>query len=183
MSNPFNQNKEQEKPVAVPASATPTVLLSQADAYVHERIKAQPKTREEMDVKLEEKFNPNQHRLTLPKELDPFLDRYTFHWIFKKEQAISEACDVKGWILVNRSHFPELEKKAGHLFSVTGSVERGDLILGFMKRERAERIRKEVSQRSTDAVKSRIGAHKNNPNFYVPKDTSEDDGSSQVIGL
>lgn len=186
MSKPWEQPKKQEEPiVSVPASpepkATPTVLLSQADAYIHERVKAQPKTREEIDVKLEEKFNPNQHRLTLPKELNQFMEKYAFHWIFKKEQAISEACDVKGWVLVNRSHFQELPN---HLFSVTGSIERGDLILGFMKKERADYYRDQVSKKSRDMVKSRIGAHKGNPDFYVPKDQSEDDDSpSQVVGL
>ncbi len=169
----------QEK-VQVETQATPTVLLSQTDAYIHERIKAQPKTLTEIDVKVETEFNPNHHRLTLPKELDPYMNKYTFHWIYKKEQAISEACDVKGWIILNRSHFSELPK---HLFSVTGSVERGDMILGFMKNERAEKLRKSVSQKSTDMVKSRLGAHKGDPNYYVPKDKSEDDESSSVIGL
>jgi len=179
-NNPFKQENKTQQSVPAAEEKTPTVLLSQADAYVHERIKAQPKTRDEVDVKIEDKFDVNHHRLTLPKELDPFLKKYAFHWIYKKEQSISEACDVKGWVLVNRTHFPELPN---HLFSVTGSIERGDLILGFMKQERAERYRKEVAAKSSENVKARIGAHKGNPDFYVPSDSSEDDGSSKVIGL
>jgi len=108
------------------------------------------------------------------------MKKYTFHWIFKREQSISEACDVKGWVILNRSHFPELPK---HLFSVTGSVERGDMILGFMKSERAEKLRKAVRDKSRDMVQSRLGAHKNDPDYYVPKDKSEDGNSSTVIGL
>lgn len=184
MSSPWEKKseKEPEKTQSVQAAPdkTPTVLLSQVDAYVHERIKAQPKTREEIDVRIEEKFDPDHHRLTLPKELDPFVKKYAFHWIFKKEQAISEACDVRGWVIVNRNHFPELPN---HLFSVTGSIERGDMLLGFMKADRAERLRKEPGVKSREAIKSRIGAHQGNPDYYVPKDKSEDDGSSQVIGL
>lgn len=195
MNKTWEKNQEPEKLQSVQAApvvekpvisekpaekATPTVLLSQADAYVHERIKSQPKTREEIDVKLEEKFDINHHRLTLPKELDQFMKKYAFHWIFKKEQSISEACDVKGWVLVNRTHFPELPN---HLFSVTGSIERGDLILGFMRIERAEKMRKEVGVRSAEAVKSRVGAHKGNPDFYVPSDKSEEGEKSHVIGL
>lgn len=187
MNNPFETKKEPEKVVTAPQVAqkeevktSPTVLLSQADAYIHERIKAQPKTREEIDIKIEQKFDPNHHRLTLPKELDQFMQKYAFHWIFKKEQAISEACDVKGWVIVNRTHFPELPN---HLFSVTGSIERGDLILGFMKLDRAERMRKEPVLRSKEAVKSRLGAHDGNPDFYVPKDKTEEGEKSSVIGL
>lgn len=184
MSKPWENPKQEPEKPSVPVAQTdrpsPTVLLSQADAYVHERIKAQPKTLDEIDVTVEAKFDPNQHRLTLPKELDAHLKKYVFHWIMKTPRAISEACDIKGWVLVNRTHFSDLPN---HLFSVTGSIERGDLILGFMKASKAEKYRSDVALKSREAVKSRIGAHKGNPDFYVPKDSSEDDGSSQVIGL
>lgn len=174
-----NEDK-QEKKIAVPASSTPTVLLSQADAYVHERIKAQPKTLKDIDIQVEEKVDPNFHRLSLPKELDPYIKKWTFHWIMKNPRAISEACDLKGWVLVNRTHFPELP---GHLFSVTGSIERGDLILGFMKSTKAEKYRSDVALKSREMVKSRIGAHEGNPDFYVPRDKSEEGDTSKVIGL
>jgi len=178
MSNETKQEKQ-----SVPAAQdrpSPTVLLSQADAYVHERIKAQPKTLKDLDVQVEDKVEPNLHRLSLPKELDSHLKKYTFHWIMKNPRAISEACDLKGWVLANRTHFPELP---GHLFSVTGSIERGDLILGFMKANKAEKYRSDVILKSREMVKSRIGAHKNNPDFYVPRDKSEEGDKSQVIGL
>lgn len=190
MSKPWETKKEEvtlpeiksDVQAVQPEKATsPTVLLSQADAYIHERIKSQVKTREELDVKIEEKFDANHHRLTLPKELDKFMKKYAFHWIFKKEQAISEACDVKGWVIVNKTHFPELPN---HLFSVTGCIERGDLLLGFMKLERAERMRAEPGIRSREEIKARLGAHKGNPDFYVPSAAGEDtDGDSKVIGL
>lgn|SRR3990167_1986765 len=180
--NPFKQKQEQTSsvPVREPERSSPTVLLSQTDAYIHERIKAQPKTRHEVDIKVEEVFNIDKHRLSLPKELDQFLRTYAFHWIFKVERSISEACDLKGWVIANQTHFPELPK---HLFSVTGCIERGDMILGFMKLEKAERMRKEPGIKSREAIKSRIGAHKGNPDFYVPKDSSEEGEESKVIGL
>lgn len=191
MNSPFGQDKKTQESVTgskeatAPVSSktempTPTVLLSQADAYVHERTKAQPRTLREVDVEIEKKFNPDQHRLSLPRELDPHLKKYVFHWIMKSPRAISEACDLKGWVLVNRTHFPELP---GHLFSVTGSIERGDLILGFMKATKAEKYRSDVALKSREMVQSRLGAHEGKPGFYIPKDQSEDDGSAQVIGL
>lgn len=184
MSKPW-ETKEAEKvtPSAQPAhteKASPTVLLSQADAYIHERIKSQPKTLSEVDVKIEETFDPNHHRLSLPRELDSYLKKYTFHWIYKNPRSISEACDIKGWVLVNRTHFDDLPN---HLFSVTGSIERGDMILGFMKATRAEKYRSDVALKSSLAVKSRIGAHKGNPDFYVPSDKTEEGEKSSVIGL
>lgn len=184
MSNPIFPKPEEKKETAVPAatvtSPSPTVLLSQTDAYIHERIKSQPKTRQDVDIRIEEEFNINKHRLSLPKELDRFLKQYTFHWIFKREQAISEACDVRGWVIVNRNHFPELPN---HLFSVTGCIERGDMILGFMKADRAERLRREPGEKSKAAIRARLEAHKGNPDFYVPKDKSEDGDDSKVIGI
>lgn len=179
----MSNETKQEKKVSVPAAdmtPVPTVLLSQADAYIHERAKSQPKTLKELDIEVEEKVNPNTHRLSLPSELDPYMKKYTFHWIMKNPRAISEACDLKGWVLANRTHFPELP---GHLFSVTGSIERGDLILGFMKSTKAEQYRTDVGLKSREMVKSRIGSHQGNPDFYVPSDKSEEGDKSQVIGL
>lgn len=186
MPNPFKQEMKQEevKKSAVPASQeevkAPSVLLSKTDAYVYERIKSQPKSREEVDLTIEHKPDPNRHRLTLPPELEPFKEKYTFRWIFKNERAISEACDIKGWVLVNRVHFPELPN---HLFSVTGSIERGDMICGFMPNKKAENLRREVGLKSKELVKSRINAHEDNPDFYVPKDNTEEGKPSKVIGL
>lgn len=183
MSNPVKNTKEPEvikQDVQAVQDTKPTVILSHTDAYIHERVKAQPKTLDEVDIQVEEKIGADKHRLSLPEEIKKHFNRYAFRWIYKHPRAISDACDLRGWVLLNRTHFPELP---GHLFSVTGSVERGSNILAFMKREKAERYRREVGERSTLQVKSRIGAHKENPEFYVPKDKSEDDGSSKVIGL
>lgn len=184
-NNPFKKDELPEPKPSVQAtqaekSPAPTVILSHVDAYIHERVKAQPKTRQEIDVKLEEKVNPEHHRLTLPYELDEFKKKYAFHWILKSPRGISEACDIKGWVLVNKTHFPELPN---HLFSVTGSIERGDLILGFMKLEKAERYRREVGELSTEKVKGMQGAHRGKPGYYVPSDTSEEGEKSQVIGI
>jgi hypothetical protein len=125
---------------AVPETAAePKILVTHTDAYIHDRIKAQPKSLKEIDVKVEEKINPNQHRLSLPHEFEELKRKYAFRWIFKSKRAIDEACDQRGWILFSRIYFPDFP---GHFFSVNGTFERGDNILAFMKRERAEELRK-----------------------------------------
>jgi hypothetical protein len=157
-------------------SASPTVLLSSADAYVYERMKSQPKSLDEVDVKVEEKIVPGQHRLSLPNEIKAFEKKYAFKWIFKRPQAISEACDLRGWVLANKTYFPELPN---HLFTANGSIERGDSILAFMPQARAEILRRKPGELSRSAIKTRFDAHKDDPNYYVPKDEED----SKVVGI
>jgi hypothetical protein len=78
---------------------------------------------------------------------------------------------------VNKWYFPDLPN---HLFTANGSIERGDNILAFMSRARAEEIRKRPAELSRNAVKARFEAHKNDPNYYVPKD---EETGSKVVGI
>lgn len=191
MSNPLSQftKKESEdlKIVMPEAPKTPvvttvakdepkeemrsTVLLSELDAHIHERMKSQPRSLEGIDVKVEEKRADGKHRLSLPDELTSFLNKYAFRWIFKSRRAIDEACDIRGWTLINRTYFPDIPN---YLFTVNGSIERGDNILAFMPKERAEMLRRAPGIRSTEIVTSTLDKHKNDPNFYKPTDSEDE---------
>ena len=155
----------------------PTVLVSHTDAYIHERMKAQPRSLKSFDLRVEEKRDPNKHRLSLPDEFKKYQRRYAFRWIFKRKQSIDEHCDVKGWSLVNRTLFPDIPP---YYFTVNGSVERGDNILGFIPIKKAKELRELPGQKSKEMIEATLNAHKDKPNFYVPKG-EEDDGT--VIGL
>jgi len=160
-----------KKVEVVQEDARPTVLLSEIDAHIHERMKAQPKTLEEVDIKVEPKRGDGKHRLSLPDELVPYLTRYAFRWIFKSSRALDEACNVRGWVLVNRSHFPELPS---YRLSVNGGVERGDNILAFMPKAKAEALRAAPGIRSKEMVTSTFEKHKDNPDFYKPTDSEDE---------
>lgn len=157
-------------------ASTPTVLLSQTDAYIYERMKSQAKDLASIDVQVLEKNVPGTHRLSLPAELSQYEKKYAFKWLFKRPQAISEACDIKGWVLLNKTYFPDLPN---HLFTANGSIERGDSILAFMPQARAEEIRRKPGELSRSAIKTRFEAHKESANFYVPKDNEDE----RVVGI
>ena len=126
----------------------PIVVLSDVDAYIHERMKGQPKTLEDVIVKdrvVEEGVN----RLALPREIKEFEDKFIFRWLNKKKQAIDRACDVVGWTLVNRFYFKRLPD---HLFTANGSIERGDTILAFIPLKRGMELREIPGKTSRDRV-------------------------------
>jgi hypothetical protein len=167
---PEDEPKKEE-----PKLKEPTSPLSAQDAYLFERLKAQPSTLGEVDVKVEPKVQPNKHRLSLPEELEPYTKKYTFRWIYKTKRAIDEACDVRGWVLVSRLYFPDMPN---HLWAISGTMERGDSVLGFMPRARADRLRREPGEESTERIKSSLAKHKGDPKYYKPKDSET---GSQVV--
>lgn len=156
---------------------TTQVLVSNTDAYIHDRMKGQPKSLQDIDVEIVTERQPGLHRLSLPKELEPYKDKYTFRWIYKNKRAIDEACDVKGWVLANRSYFPELPN---HLFTTNGSIERGDNVLTFMSRKKAEALRQQPVDRAKQILNSTFEKHKDDPRYYVPKDEETGD---RVVGI
>lgn len=192
MKSIFESDKpESEKKVETPAPTpikekakdphqeTRTVVLDQENAYLSDVIKAQPQTLEDIEVTLKERDDPNFHRLSLPPEIKKYEDKYTFRWIFKNRRAISEASQIRKWIFVNKSYFPDLPD---HLFSTSGAIERGDNLLAFTLNHVAEAMRTKPIDASRNMVKSRIGAHKGNPNFYTPTDDGDGE-STKVVGL
>jgi len=156
----------------------PQVLVSHTDAYVWDRMRGQPKNLEEVDVRVVTERDPKTHRLSLPAEIKQYENKYTFRWIFKSKRAIDDACDVKGWLLANRLYFPDLPS---HLFTANGSIERGDNILAFIPKAKAEALRQNNADRAKAQIDSLFDKHKDNPNYYAPSDKSEDSGEKSKV--
>ena len=177
--------KEPEAPVAVKEpivekvdERSPLVLVSHDDAYISDRMKSQPKTLDAVLQVKEREYAPGEHRLSLPKELKEYQDRFTFYWINKNKRSIDEALNIRGWILVNKALFPNLPK---HLYASSGAVERGSAILGFMAKTKAEAYRRNVHIKSESRKKSNIMLNppkvlpKGQSGYYKPEDSSGDD--------
>ena len=163
--------------------------MSEEDAYIHDRMKSQPKTLEEVLMVKEKKYAPGEHRLSLPKELRVYEDKFAFRWINKHKRAVDDAI-IKGWVIVNRRLFPDVAEKAKHLFSTSGAIEKGDAILAFMNKEIAMQIRRAPGEKSNAYLKAALekGTQplpKGQSGFYKPEDTSEkeDVGIEQGGGL
>ena len=170
----------QPTPPVVQEIKTERILMSGVDAYVADRMKSQPSTIEEVESLVKEDVGDKPHRLTLPPELDSFRKKFAFRWLFKHKQNLDYQCDARGWVLVHRAHFGDLPE---HLFSVNGSIERGDTILAFMPVLKAEGLREEPGQKSIEAIKAMMGRHKDNPNYYAPDEVKKTDelGSKGVM--
>lgn len=151
--------------------------MSEQDAYISDRMKSQPKTLDEVLMVKEKKYAPGEHRLSLPKELREYEDRFAFRWINKHKRAVDDAI-IKGWVIVNRRLFPQVAEKAKHLFSTSGGIEKGDSILAFMNKEVAVQIRKAPGEKSSAYLKAQLAKGtqpllKGQSGFYKPEDTSE----------
>ena len=175
--------KQPEKKESAPSA--PVVLLSETDAYLHERMKEQPKSDEEVNLKVMQDFENKGHILSLPKDLEVFCKDYSFRWINKKKRAIDHALDVIGWSFVNRVMFKTLPK---HLFTANGSIERGDAILAFMPRKRAEEIRLRPAQISRERVRNTPVQdlrrwEDRGENYYKPDLGAAEDDNEKPRGL
>lgn len=144
-----NARTEEQKEEVKPEEVKPMVIVSQVDAYIHDRMKEGPKSLDEVSIKLERDHYEPTHVLELPKEVKAHEGEYTFRWINKNARAISRAIDVIGWTLVNKVFFNNLPN---HLFTANGSIERGDSILSFMPRKRAEELRAAPGKLSRERV-------------------------------
>src|SRR3990167_9191199 len=130
----------------------PTVIMSEEDAYITERVVSQPATLDEVRKTVVYTATAT-NRLSLPDylerysydctygpdckahtwKLDEVLGRWSyghrgefvFRWIKKVKRAIDHAMNVQGWFFVNRRYFPDAPT---HLFSANGGVEQGDVI-------------------------------------------------------
>jgi hypothetical protein len=154
------------------------IIMPPLDAYITERIKLQPKTLDEA-LSIEEVKHPERHRLSLPKEFEPYTKDFQFRWLLKDKRAIDESV-YKGWVLVNRVLFPKVSPL---LFSISGGVEEGDLILACMSKQLAEARMKAVREKSSDLVNAQVRKHEQNPDFYKPKLTSEEEKNDQAGDL
>lgn len=133
--------------------ATPQtmILKSELDAYVSERLREQPATIDDIQVKFNAERAEKHNILALPKELEKYGKNYAFRWINKKKRSIDNALDVIGWTFVTLNYFKDLPK---HLFTSNGVIERGDAIMAFMPIKQAESIRLRPAQLSRERVRS-----------------------------
>jgi hypothetical protein len=156
------------------------VIHSEIDAFVMDRLKSQPKTLEEIDAVVVEKPKDGKHQLSLPEELDPYLPKYAFCWMFKRKQSLDQACDLYHWSFTNRTYFPEMPD---YLFSARGVMERGDVVLMFRPKRIDDEMRKQPGIESLERIKARTEAHKGDPRFYVPEAEFEKqpDGSIKKV--
>jgi len=177
----FNKKPEQSE-TKTPTEAQPEIqriLMSEADAYIADLMKGQPKTLDEVQVKVMDK-DTNVHRLSLPKELEQFEDKFVFRWLMKDKRSLDYSCGVRGWVIVSSRHFGNLPR---HLFTANGSIERGDSILGFISRERAEEIRREPGEKSTNLIKGTFQKHKDDPRYYTPDASTNEAEGREVVRI
>jgi hypothetical protein len=159
-------------------------MLAEDDRYIVDRMKSQPKTLDDVLMVKERRYAPGEHRLTLPKEFKAYEDKLSFRWLNKKKRSIDDAI-IKGWIIVNKTIFPEVAKKSKYLFSTSGAIERGDAVLACIKKEIAESIRKAPGLKSTAYLKNNLNKgtqplQKGQSGFYKPEDTTEKEDDSGV---
>lgn len=182
--------KEEEK-IFQPQEPPVLQMLSDEDAYIADKMKAQPQTLDEVLMVKEKKYAPGEHRLSLPKPFKVYEDRFTFRWINKHKRAVDDA-NIKGWVIVNRRNFSDVAKdpENKHLFSTSGAVEKGDAILCFMAKAIAEQIRRAPGEKSSAYLQAQLakGTEKlpeGQSGFYKPEDTTEkeDAGLSEGGGL
>ena len=154
------------------------VVHSEIDVMLLDRVKSQPKTLDEIDAQVVVQPKQGKHQLSLPEELEEYMKKYAFCWIFKRKKSIDEASDLYHYYLTNQTYFPELPD---HVFSARGIIERGDNVLMFRSRKVDDEMRKIPGLESLQAIKARTGAHEGNPNFYVPQAESKEEG--KIVGV
>lgn len=177
VQEPAKEEAKAEKINPVQPEKQNLVIHSELDAFVMDRLKSQPKTLDEIDVEIISKPEEGRHALSLPDELKEYTKKYAFCWIFKRKQAIDEACDMLHYKLTNRLYFPDLPD---HCFSARGVIERGDNILMFRPKRIDEEMRKAPGIESNERIKSRMKAHEGDPDFYVP---AKDEDGNKVVGV
>lgn len=172
--------------VSEPA-AQPLVITSHTNAYIHDRLKSGPKSWDDVKVEVvDDERDSKWNVLVLPKDVeDSFRKRnITPRWVNKREQSISRALDVRGWMIANRLLFPELKS---HLFTANGTIERGDAILCFMPKERADALRAEPGKRSAERVKNlpidKWKVDQGGDKYYKPRLSEERDGETFREGV
>ena len=158
----------------------PTIIMTETDAYIHERMVSQPKTLDEVRRTVVQ-VDTSKNRLSLPDYFERFSydctvgrgckshiwsydestnrwsypqrGEFIFRWMKNTKRAIDHALNVSGWFFVNRRYFPEAPS---HLFSANGGIELGDVILFFLPAKQALALRAAPGKRSTETIRSRV---------------------------
>src|SRR3990167_7247623 len=168
-------------PVVTPETLVrPTIIMTEEDAYIHERVASQPASLDE--VRSTVVFaDTEKNRLSLPDYFERFSHdctqgrgclshnwqhdeernrwsygnrgEFIFRWIKKAKRAIDHAMNVQGWFFVNSRYFPDAPP---HLFSANGGIELGDVILFFLPAKQALALRAAPGKRSNEVLRSRL---------------------------
>ena len=129
-----------------------TVLVSELDAYVSELMKEGPQKLEDVPVEVIESNTDEVYNvLELPPEIKKFQDQFSFCWVSKKKRSIDEYRSVLEYLFVNKRFFPSLPDR---LFTANGSIERGDLILMFISKKKAEVLRMAPVLKSQEKIQN-----------------------------
>jgi hypothetical protein len=148
----IDDEQKPEVKVSEPESSQPMVIKTEVDAYINEMIKSQPQTVEEVEVR-DFNYDRPASMVAVAPEIKEIFERrnLAYRWIYKKKQAIDHAIYRRGWIIVNRTMFPELKR---HHFTANGTIETGDLMLAFMPEAQAFKLRNKPREESADKVRS-----------------------------
>ena len=168
-----------EEPKEVKKEVAPTVLVSELDAQIKERMKSQPQTLDAVKVK-KSMMEQGVHLLSLPKELKPYEKDYAFYWLGKDKRKIDRGLDVRGWVIINKTLFPHLPE---HLFSISGAIERGDAILCCMAKAKAEALRKGPQDKANQLLRATLDKPKNHPDMYEAKLSANEENEESPTGL
>lgn len=158
---------EEEAVVPTPQVAqqeTPKTVLTGNDAFIAGTVARQPKEPARV------KARKDQHdAYDLPPELkkDAELNKkYRFKWVGKSERQITRATEVEDWTLCTRQNASFIPNT---YFKVHGAVEKGGMLLAFMRREDAEARNKRLQDKDAARYRSvKEGAGKA-PNRYNAK--------------
>src|SRR3990167_9416502 len=162
------------------ALVKPTIIMTEEDAYIHERQASQPQTLEEVR-RVVVHTDTEKNRLSLPDYFERYSHdctsgrgckahtwvydeptnrwsygnrgEFIFRWVKKVKRAIDHAMNVQGWMFVSRRYFPDAPN---HLFSANGGIELCDVILFFLPTKQALLLRAAPGKRSTEILKSRL---------------------------
>lgn len=180
--------KEVPVPFADEPDVKPTILISDKDSYIHERIKSQPSSLEELTGIRVRTEIPGVHGLSLPDWFEAFSHdctrgdsctihkkdkrgavqnpgKFVFRWVSKNKRSIDEHLDLKEWAIVNRTRlFRDAPKE---LFTANGAFERGDSLLMVMPFDRARFIREFPHKKSMDRIRNQISRSKTKTGRFV----------------
>lgn len=164
--------------------AEPVVLVSENDAYIHQRMREMPQSEAEIDIKVQTLSDGVRNPLEHPKEIKKYYKKYDFLWSRKDKRSLDENLDIYGYNFVNPRFFPDVPR---YLFTANGSIERGDLILLFISKSKAESIRQRPIKLSEERVKSTLVKPLNEEwedrgeNYYKPdKGVAENDNEEPL---
>ena len=140
------------------------------------------------DIQVREfNFDKSQSRSALPDDVKKAFEKRELaaRWINKDKKMIDRAIHIRGWVIVNKMYFPELDK---HYFTANGTIENGDSILGFMPVAQADRLRRRPGEISQERIKNLpVEKFKNEQGekigYYKPALTSEKDGEMTTVGI